>query len=190
MVFIVATILGLLLFFYSRLTLISAAIQFEGCLLYSQFAFRGFNKLLVPLVLWAIIVQIVPWVLDIVACIQIIRQLKRISAERRRLQEHTTEQGVTLITSRDLKVTWIIVCHCICNLAACLPEISYILFLTFDWQQSKEFNMVIYLTAVFFPSFRLLLSLPFTMQGFWQSNVRVMERFRKRFGIFTETTTS
>ena len=169
-----SAVLFAFVFVYSRLRVIKGSVLTDYCPVYARYdGYREFSNILIPLVLWTIRVQILPWMIDLVICILTLSELKKARTIQRRLHGGPGAHGnsAPVITSSDLKVSWIIICHCLCHLACAFPEVAYLLFLIYaSAHQHYEFQLGMQMSAIIAPVFKILLSLPFTILHYRQSN--------------------
>ena len=160
-----AIILSMILFLYTRSTIMSPYITTETCLVYKEDHLFLPLSALIPLMVWSFLVNVVPWLVDLILCICLIYKVRKATAFHNRFVNVPDSLKQQLNISRaEVRVTWILVCHCLCHIACSAPEIVY-LPLSFNiFGGMANLQRIFYFAFLFSPVSYMLLSIPFTMK--------------------------
>ena len=159
-----AIILSTVLFIYTRSTIMSPYITSDNCLVYREDHLLLPLSALVPLMVWSFLVTGVPWLVDLILCICLIYKVRKANEFHSRFANVSDSVKQQLKISRaEVRVTWILVCHCLCHIACSAPEIIYLPF-SFLLLGGEHLQRILYFAFLFSPVSYMLLSIPFTMK--------------------------
>ena len=161
-----AIILSMILFLYTRSTMMSPYITTETCMVYREDHLLLPLSALIPLMVWSFLVTGVPWLVDLILCICLIYKVRKANEFHNRFVNVTDSVKQQLNVSRaEVRVTWILVCHCLCHIACSAPEIIYLPLSFILLGEGVNLQRILYFALLFSPVSYMLLSIPFTMKS-------------------------
>ena len=161
-----AIILSTTIFLYTRSTIMSPYITPESCLVYKEDHFFLPLSATIPLLVLNFLVNGVPWLVDVILCIRLIIKVRKANAFHKRFVRvsNSLKQQIN-ISQAEIKVTWILVCHCLCHIACSAPEILYLPLSFIMFSRDIYVLRILYFSLLFSPIAYMLLSLPLTVRS-------------------------
>ena len=120
----------------------------------------------IPLLIGTTLIHGVPWLVDFILCVCLIYQIRKANAFHKRLvnaSSSSNEQSV--ISKSELKVTSILVCHCICHIGCSSAEIVYLPLSFIMMTKALNLNRFLSFALLFSPVSYMLLSIPLTVKS-------------------------
>ena len=161
--FVLSAALVMASILYTRSWFFSTQVVPDGCTVYPFDRIDVTVAKAMPIIIWTVLVQILPWFIEMTLCIRVIVLLRKANSFRHQFQRNAQTPG--FISPGELKLSATLVVSCLSHIGCSFPEISFFMtFLIGSWAALLPFIQISYYINLCAPSLMMVFSVPATIQ--------------------------